>query len=157
MSTIQEKDTDLALLRALNAGTDFSMRSVEIAFRRPVTPIGLPLAAPGVSRDRLTEDDPSYGETDLQALFLVNDRESPGVATLRCESCGHELRVRRLALLIENKINASFTANQGIRYRNHSSSFQRDGLCGECCVLLVAPQEATGSWTASPIEPKASI
>lgn len=116
ISGVCERDIDLLLLEEVLANTDFVNWFVSKA-----------LEAPG--EYRLVEAHHSVtqanGESDLEMTLETEQGE-------------------RIRLLVENKVNAGLQPLQAERYRNRGQDYCRQGLCGECRSVLVAPARYFG-------------
>ncbi|MGA9060479.1 MAG: hypothetical protein WB341_02325 [Terracidiphilus sp.] len=110
--TVQEQQIDFLLEEEFSAGLDFLKRFIELA-ERSDTPVELAFVGRSVSD--------SFGEADLVVIYRGENRE-------------------RVAILLEDKINAAFQPGQADRYRiRGKAGLSRDWDSFWTC--LVAPED----------------
>ena len=110
IESIQERDIDLILLEELSTENSFCEQFVS------------ELKLPDFSSSNGTWrsiTDFGLGETDL--LFSYNSFD------------------KRIFVLIENKLNASFQFEQFIRYEKRSNEYIKKGYCDDAYCVLIAP------------------
>ena len=110
---MQERDLDLFLLEELHSDTGFSDWLAE------------QLGLEGFTFARATHSvsakaNAKWGETDVLAFFLKSKE--------------------RIAVLIEDKISASFTERQAQRYHERAKEYVRNGEADRYLTVLIAPQ-----------------
>lgn len=111
IESIQERDIDLLLLEEFNCNKDFIQWFILIN--------NLPLLKEldGAWRSISLND---MGETDILLTYITNDD-------------------KKVFVLIENKLDASFQYNQGKRYLIREKKYINDGECDVAFSLLIAP------------------
>ena len=114
LDTVYERDMDLMLMRKLALEPEF----LKQVFLSQVGLENCSMDSVGVSHSVFTED----GETDIEVVLTLSDG-------------------RRVALLIEDKIDAQAMEQQADRYRIRGDKAVKEGKYEEYYVFITAPQK----------------
>jgi hypothetical protein len=118
LEAVTERDIDLLLMEEFESGSGFLEWFVTMTARWPLDGLDLLGAWHSVSHNE--------GESDLLVLACRPDQE-------------------RLALLIENKIDAPPQPEQAVRYERRGQSGTTDGIWNRFTTCIVAPQRYLGA------------
>jgi hypothetical protein len=113
IAKVAERDVDLVVLEELSVSTSFANFITSLAFGRPI--FGTAVAA------LHSLEDGKLGESDLVFVFDSNDGQ-------------------RIALLIENKIDAPAQPTQAQRYQKRGEKGKTEGLWDDHLAVVIAPK-----------------